>query len=937
MAQEVKIGVSANAGAAASGIQKIDEAAAGVADSFDDAKDSATGLGKAIDGVGLGTDRAADEAERYADALERARRAAESLKQTQSILSRDLGIPISEADARAFSQNFERMRTGRGLGSQRLKAFDSFENWYLGHRTSFRRTEDADRHRRYVMSVGMQGTSYARENGAPPPMPPGGPTLPPAPGGGRGAGFETGVKRAHSMAMSFGKSMLALAGINSVMGMAGASVDMATEESVGIDTLKRRAGDLGQSFDKLQDDVRGATQGLGMAYVESARLSQQFAKTAGDLRGINVGGELRSAIGLSRAYGLDPAAGTQFFGTMQRLRVTGGSDQENRRLALMIGDAISNSGYSARGDEMLAAITNFATQIARVTLGAPNVDAYASYLTGLSRTGLPGLDPSGAAALLDSADASVRRGGGMGAAGLNFTYAAMSRYSPHMSVVSAEALMAGGLFGTTQGTFGRGTALGRWYGSHHMATPGLNGTTNLVKIRSLMRRMYGGSPYYLDAMKNYFGLSSIEQAAAIDMMKPADIGASSHLLSTAGVDISKISASGIQGIARIAGAHTMGQLSPIASDVFNRADISDSERSSISNAIRTGSVEKLREALVKVVSSHEQEQTEGSQTRQSVADLKNELTRVGTALLVPLNLIRDAVVAVANHVAPDEYKKVAQLKEDMSTDYIGAYGQKYGAGAGADLAAELNRQTENFNRMRASGAQMPTLDQMEPRPDPGVASADKKGYAWMMARRQNAARLLGMPSIAGRVPSDWQEYMSGTDAKLGLPSGMSARQIMKESSFDPNNDNRKSGAMGLAQVMPKTLQLLQKRLGYPLDPHDPKDALRIQRLVLGDSLRSEHGNLAQALLDYGGFISPGKRHGADAMDYLTKILGPDWKAYDHNNSAGHSVNVGVTGEVHLPVKDSGGNHVGTAILKPFLNGPPAGVPHGFVSGGLLGR
>ncbi len=219
-----------------------------------------------------------------------------------------------------FLANFENMRQGRGIGSQKTRAFGSFEDWYAGNSTMFRRRADAERHRRYVMAVGMQRTGYAREYGIPAfgpdenaPPPPAAPDF-----------VQNTAQRAGGMAFGFGKSMLAMAGLTSIAGMVGSGVDMATEQSVTIDTLKRSMGDLGVTFDALKDQVEDAAKGMGMTTVEASRLAVQFARAEGNGAPNAIGGKLRTSIGFARAFGMDdPADAAQFFGTMSRLGVTG--------------------------------------------------------------------------------------------------------------------------------------------------------------------------------------------------------------------------------------------------------------------------------------------------------------------------------------------------------------------------------------------------------------------------------------------------------------------------------------------------------------------------------------------------------------------------------------------------------------------------------------
>ncbi|MDP3327207.1 lytic transglycosylase domain-containing protein [Parvibaculum sp.] len=901
MSQKIDIGVNANTGQAEASVKGIERAADGVAEALANVNKQA---------------RAA------ADGIKDVETQSQRLKNTQSILQRELGRDISSRDADHFLKSFDRLRSGRGIGSRNVRGFNDFESWYQGHSGIFKNPGDAAAHRRRVLAMGMQGTSYAANYGAP--------TGSHNDDDGRsqpvGMDFGRGVQRAQSTAMAFGKSMLALAGLHSIVGMAGSAADMATEENVGLDTLKRAAGDLTTDFQKLRDEVRGSTDGLGVTYVEAARLSQQFAKTAGNLERVNIAGNVRTGIGFSRSYGLDPTEGVQFFGTMKRLGATGGDEQSARKLALMIGDAVNEGGYLGKADEILGAVADYATQITRITLATPNVGDYAAMLTSLIKTGLPGLDPQGAAALLNAADASVRRGGGMGEAGLNFSYAAIRRSSPGIDPVSAQAMMSGGLFGTTENTFGAGTALGDWYGARGIATPRSSNVTNFEKMRGLMRRQYGSSPYYLDAMKNFFGLSSVQQAAALDNMNPSDLTASQRLLGNAGVDISRLSASGIQGVSSIAGARGMGDLTSIYARTMGRSDISGADRGNLSAAFKTGDVEKLRHALVRVVGTYDQEKTEGSETRQSISDLKNELTRIGGSLLFPLNAIRDGVTMMSMALAPEEYKRRMQDQKDASTDYAAIYRARGGRAPGF-LDSAMAGDKARYEKMKAAGDGPVNLDDVIAKPEQARATLDPANYAYEMARRQAVQKMIekdfGVSSAT--VPQSWLDEMSETDRLLGLPAGMSARQIGKESSFDPNAVNVKSGAIGLAQVMPSTLAALNKRFGRVLDPTDPMDALLIHREVMREN-KARFGSDADALRAYNAGWDKSKWNNTETNDYVDTIMGatPMPGAAPGGGNGGGEYTVSFAGEVNLPVKDSRGAEIGSATIRPFVSGRPAG-------------
>ncbi len=627
MSQEIKIGVNADTGAAVNRVRDMEKATDRLAD--------------ALNKVGQAGHDAARGVNDFASNMVK-------VKAAQAILTKEFGSPISEADTKRVLENFERMRSGGGLGARRIRIFDDFSSWYSGHARTFARQADAERHRRFVMGAALQGTTYAEETGPPgyraPPPPTGG-------GGRRGGGseFSRGVARAQSSAMSFVKGGLALAGIGSVMGMLGSAVNSAAEEGTGIDTLKRRLGDLGYDFEELRKNVRSAADGLGITYVEAARLAQQFARVSGSSGGWGAG-QVNTAMGFSRAFGLDPAEGVQFFASMRRLGATGQDDQSSRKLASMIADSISKGGYMAKADEVLRAVADFAQETARSALAAPNVGAYAANFSGLTGSGIPGLDPGAATSILSRANSAMIRGGAMGEASMNLLYAALGRgHDP----IWAQSLMAGGLFGTEASVFGKGTAAGGFFYGANGIQGGSN-VTNWERVRGTLTKAYGSksNPYLIDAIKNTFGLSTPQEAMALLNMTPQDVTASQKLIERSGIDPEKVSPSAQLAIAKIAGAKNGAEIEPAFRAIWARKDVSQKEKdalgSAIDAAVKSGDLDKAKEALTRVYAEHGQDSTQGSETRAAVVDLKDTLTSVGDKLLDPLNEIRNVVVSMAD-------------------------------------------------------------------------------------------------------------------------------------------------------------------------------------------------------------------------------------------------------------------------------------------------
>lgn len=114
--------------------------------------------------------------------------------------------------------------------------------------------------------------------------------------------------------------------------------------------------------------------------------------------------------------------------------------------------------------------------------------------------------------------------------------------------------------------------------------------------------------------------------------------------------------------------------------------------------------------------------------------------------------------------------------------------------------------------------------------------------------------------------------MTKQDHLLGLPEGTTFRQIKQESGFNPNALS-KAGAMGYAQVTPKTLSTIQDRVGRDLSPASWADSLVIHREVMKENL-SRWGNPADALRAYNSGWEPSKWNNPETNEYVETILGP---------------------------------------------------------------
>ncbi|MGO4151760.1 transglycosylase SLT domain-containing protein [Cupriavidus sp. YAF13] len=109
------------------------------------------------------------------------------------------------------------------------------------------------------------------------------------------------------------------------------------------------------------------------------------------------------------------------------------------------------------------------------------------------------------------------------------------------------------------------------------------------------------------------------------------------------------------------------------------------------------------------------------------------------------------------------------------------------------------------------------------------------------------------------------------DEELGLPRGLTAKQITKESAWNPSAVSPK-GALGYVQLMPKTLAAVQQQMGRTIDPSNFDDALAAHGHVMKQNL-TKFGNVPDALRAYNSGWEPEKWDNAETNDYVDTIYG----------------------------------------------------------------
>ena len=445
---------------------------------------------------------------------------------------------------------------------------------------------------------------------------------------GMSAGFGAGL-------MGLLGGMLAL-GVGKLVSGVMEKVDQAETNNVALDRLKRTLGDVNVQFEGLKAVVQGGAENLKLTYAEAGKLATQFAKLGNVKAGqyTTLADELGVGVGLSRSFGLDPEEGMGVMGQMRGVGVTS-NVQDSKKFALLIGETIAKSDAFAKADEVIGAIGSFAVSQTRNNVGRANVDGYAGALSGLVGSGIPGLDPSGAGALLGRINASLSAGGAKGEASQYFT--GMIGAGMGLNVYQTRMMREGGAFATNDSMFGAGSAYARYKGQ----TGPAGSSTFLQNSVDQLRKQYGaGSDELADATANHLGIG-INQAMALLSVKPNEMGGMSKY-----ANLTDLSGSGIGNLSKVlygSGTERRG----VADSMMRRNDVSADEKDRIRTAMAGGDEETQKRVLAEIVATRDQEQTTGKDVRDSKNALDNIKTSIADKLVPYMNEARMGIMAIA--------------------------------------------------------------------------------------------------------------------------------------------------------------------------------------------------------------------------------------------------------------------------------------------------
>lgn len=425
---------------------------------------------------------------------------------------------------------------------------------------------------------------------------------------------------------------LAALGVGKIIGAVADKIGQAQDNVIGLDKLYRQVGGI-VSFSSLQRGVMSTANRLGMTNGDAIALASTYSRAANIQPGQNLGTGMLVSGGLARSYGLDPNSVAGTMGQLSASRVVN-NDQQLRRMGLLMGEAIGKSGAFAQAGEAMQAISDFATQQARMSLTAPNVPGYAGAMAGLMSSGIPGMDLQGSTNLLGRINASLQRGGAMGDPSRAFM-ARMALRNGINNPMALEVLQSGGAFGTISSTLGPDSLYGqRFGGSYH------GDQTLLDMTRQGIHRAYGYGPDSIVALSRHLGVG-INDALAIDQMSSADMSGVSDRLRRLKINPDSVNATSYAALGQIQSGKG---LEAMGNEYLKRGGLDAGERQRLTDALIKGDPEKLKDVLTQVATVHGPAKTEGSEIRDNVAKLNNQFEDYARRALPALDVMRMALV-----------------------------------------------------------------------------------------------------------------------------------------------------------------------------------------------------------------------------------------------------------------------------------------------------
>jgi hypothetical protein len=520
---------------------------------------------------------------------------------------------------------------------------------------------------------------------------------------GGGLGFTLGGPIGATFGSAFG------GGIGAAVG---GGITGAENEATGVADLRRSLGGITIDFESLRLATRAASTGLGVTYSESLKLSREFTHISGSTSTSGLANDVRNSGGFARSLGLDPSQGVNFFAQMRMTKADGG---DTRKMSTTIAEAISRGGLGSKADELLMAVSNFASTAARQSIvAAPNVTGFAGMMSAMGKAGMPGMDVMGAAGIVNKADSSFRGGGDE--ATNNFKLGAYQRaFGGNFSSLDMELIQSQGLFGSAHNAVQqvlKDKNASPWRKSRAKKiseSPNADRSNLDIMMNMLKTVAPEGSDYFEKAGSTAFGVSQQEFRSLTNAWHSygGQTGGMNAELRRRNIDPTKVSSSKQMTMATILGSDQTGlgeQAGRFLKGDFG--SLSETEKKSLQDKMggvgKNGGVEALKTELLNL--SKDKELVDiGTSTRDNIARVKDSITEMSTKLASATDSVREAILWVAGK-KPEDFKKFqdASAKNAINDEFrtaVLAAGGKAGTGEYAAKMWDEDPTKLNYERL----------------------------------------------------------------------------------------------------------------------------------------------------------------------------------------------------------------------------------------------
>lgn len=476
-----------------------------------------------------------------------------------------------------------------------------------------------------------------------------------------GFGMGAGIGAATLVGALAGKAISALVG--AVVDKIGA----AQTNAIQIDKLIRASGisDYGSAAWKAA--FYGSANASGMKINDFTAMASTFAhqgNISGDPR--NLAMMTQRAAEFGHGFGVEPTAAAGVFASGSALNLS--RDQAGmQKLGLWIGEGIVKSGATAQSQQYMETVQKYMEQQSRYSLGSGNLPGYIGALTSLTGAGIPGMDLTNAGSLLATANSNIQRGGAAGPASQMFM-ARMAMKNGMSSPFQLQLMQEAGMFATANSTFGEGSM----YSRHFRGGPRGDKTLFSMSKKELGNAYGPGTPEYYQALANQFGVSK-SQAMALDEINDVDVSQTLNALQGSGVNLQDMNASAIQDLVKV---NAQGGARSVASKMLGNPSgykLDDKETAKLGQALKSGDDKQLTEVINQLLAQHGQVETEGSKTRDSLAQLNNTFQAYADKAVPLLNTMSMAAVVSfgGKQTMEEQFAKILQDESDqrIGTEY----------------------------------------------------------------------------------------------------------------------------------------------------------------------------------------------------------------------------------------------------------------------------